>query len=139
MRKKKEPAWYASNYRQKWDFKKGKDIVLHKKPLRCPYCGGRMKFANPKFYEYSPERDWFWFCPECGLKLPNKNKFTKKELDRARKGYRRSLSRDMKEAKEWFERVKKLYNSFGRYFTPEEKRNSLIEAIEAHKPKGRIG
>lgn len=132
--KRKRPNWYSSHYRGYYDYKTGKKIIKHRKPLRCPYCGKEMNFDTPIFYE-SHQSDWYWYCTECGLRLPNESNFPKERLDEIRKKYREYLEKEMQEAKVKFERVKKLYNSYSRYFTPEEKRERLIETIEEHGVK----
>jgi len=135
--KKEKPDWYRSDYRGSWDWNTNMYKVAHEKRLRCPYCGKEMHFASPIFYEYRSS-DWYWFCEECALQLPNKGNFTEEELDAARIRYRLSLEKEMKEAKAKYERTKNLYNAYGRYFTPEEKRKRLIETIEKHKPLGDV-
>ena len=93
-----------------------------------------MDFATPHFYE-SHQSDYYWFCTECALKLPNRWDFSKEDLDLARKRWRSQLSKDMESHKERYKTLKKLYNAYGRYYTPEEKRDLLIESIEEHEPK----
>lgn len=134
-KKEERPDWYSSDYRGRYDFDKGKTIVRHKKPLRCPYCGHIMNFASPVFYEYSPHRDWYWFCMNCGLRLPNKEDFSKDDLAKARKHWRNYLKKEMNVAKAKYLKLKNLYNQFGQYFTPKEKRETLVEAIEEQEPQ----
>lgn len=135
MKKRKEqerPNWYSSHYRGEWDFDNNKQIIHNKKPLRCPYCGHDMDFASPIFYQYK-QSDWYWFCPECGLRLPNSWGFKKEDLDKARKRWRKHLLDEMNKAEERYKGLKNLYKKYGLYFTPEEKRERLIETIEEHK------
>lgn len=136
-KKQERPDWYSSSYRGYYDFDKGKVIITHKKPLRCPYCGFTMNFASPIFYQYS-KNSWYWFCMKCNMRLPNKASFSKRKLDSARKRWREHLKTEMKEAKEKYLRLKNLYNQYGRYYTPKEKRERLIESIEEQVPTSSI-
>lgn len=126
------PNWHHSNYRGYRDWDTDKYVVLHDTPVRCPYCGKEMGFASPIFYEYHTS-DWYWYCSECGMKLPNDREFPKDKLDKARKNWRKHLKEEMDEAKGRYQGLKKLYEAYGRYYTPEEKRERLIETIEEHE------
>lgn len=134
VKKKEIPNWHSSHYRGEWDTNTGKMVIKNEKPIRCPYCGKEMDFATPHFYE-SHQSDYYWFCIDCGLRLGNKWDFSKEDLDRARKRWRKHLQTEMNVSKSTYERLKKLYNAYGRYYTPEEKRDLLIESIEEHEPK----
>lgn len=133
MSEEKIPSWYRSRYRGYKDFDTDKFVVTHDKPLRCPYCGKEMGFATPIFYEYHTS-DWYWYCTECNLQIGNVSEVSEKDLDKMRRAYRERLGRDMQESKMRYESLKNLYNAYGKYFTPEEKRDRLIETIEEHKP-----
>jgi len=130
--KKKKPTWYASSYRGTWNWKRNKADVLHKKPLRCPYCGKVMNFYTPSFYG-SNSSDWYWECPVCLLSMPNKREFSEEELDNTRQKRRKTLEEQMKGAKMKFKRLKKIYECYGKHFTAKEKRDRLIETIEEFK------
>lgn len=134
MTNKERPSWYASNYRGGYNWKSNKPEIYHKAPIRCPYCGFTMDFCHWFGYEVR-SRGWYWQCPKCFLRLPNLRDFEKKRLDQARRRYRKQLQESMEKAREKYKRLKNLYNQYGRYFTPEEKRNRLIETIEEQKPE----
>lgn len=134
MKKKDKPGWHSSKWRGEYSLEKKKFITYHEKPLRCPFCGHEMIFCLFFGYEIHSS-DWFWECPICGLRMPNKKDFSVSELSSARKKWRKHLEKGMKEAKEKYQRLQKLYKSYGRYFTSEEKRDRLIETIEKHNPK----
>jgi len=129
---KKSPSWYASNYRGSWDWEKNKRNVLHEKPLRCPYCGKTLEFYTQSYYG-SHSSDWYWECAVCHLRLPNRREFPEEELTRIRKHYRESLEKQMKEFKKKYKVLREIYDFYGKYFTPKEKRDRLIEAIEEFK------
>lgn len=130
----KRPDWYSSEYRSKWDWETNKSIVLHEKPLRCPYCGYDMNFVTWSGYEVHSS-DWYWVCRECNLRLPNRKEFSQSFLDMARMGYREQLQKKLVETKSKLKNLRNLYKKYGSHFTPEEKTKYLVETIEKQGSK----
>lgn len=133
----KRPDWHTSDYYSKYNYETKKEEILHDFPPRCPFCGNEMSFILVTGYE-THSSDSYWICPSCSLTIGNRSDFSEEYLTKARKRWRQELERIMNESKERYERTKKLYNQYGRYFTAEEKRDRLIETIEEHKPEREI-
>lgn len=132
MNKEGSLSWHSSAYyKAHYNSKTKKEL----KPLRCPYCGSEMSFSNEIIYGGSPRTDWYWFCPTCRLTLPNLENFEKKFLITVSKKWRETLKRRLKKIRNEYFETKKLYIAFGKNFTPEEKRERLIEKIEEHTPE----
>jgi len=125
----KKPSWYFSRWRGKYNWKTHKWEVKHETPLRCPYCGSKMSFKVFSSYQ-AHSSDWYWLCPLCFLRLPNKADFNEEELTKARKKWRKKLKEKIKKLEAELSLYLKLYKCYGKYFTPEEKRDRLIETIE---------
>ena len=128
---KERPSWYGSRYRGSYDYDTEKRIILHKKPLRCPYCGTVMTFNIVTGYE-THASDSYWICGTCYLRWGNKKEFSKAHLDNIRHHWRETLLKGMKESKDRYYHRKKQYETYGVNFTPKEKKERLLETIESH-------
>jgi len=129
--KREEPTWFGSRYRGSYDYEKKKRIILHEKPLRCPYCGTVMVFNIVSGYE-THASDSYWICGTCYLRLGNRKEFSRETLDDIRHHWRRTLLKGMKESKDKYYYRKKQYETYGVNFTLKEKKERLVETIELH-------
>jgi len=98
-----------------------------KKPMFCPYCGSKMIFDYYVFYEGCTRE---WICTTCGLRIEDSAYITKEELRRKRRAWRRYLKKELEELRRKLARVEKAYSSYGKYMSPEEKREILGELLE---------
>jgi len=98
-----------------------------KRPMTCPYCGSEMIFHHQTFYEGSIQE---WICPICGLIMDDSSNISKERLREARRSWRKYLKRMLVKTREELERIEKAYSSYGKFMSPEEKREILGELLE---------
>ena len=98
-----------------------------KKPMFCPYCGSKMIFDYYVYYEGCTRE---WICPVCGLTVRDSAYITKEELRKKRRSWRRYLKKQLEELRRKLARVERAYSSYGKFMSPEEKREILGELLE---------
>jgi len=98
-----------------------------KKPMFCPYCGSKMIFDYYVFYEGCSRE---WICPVCGLRIGDSYHITKEKLKAKRRQWRRYLKRERDQLRKRLARIEEALSSYGKFMSPEEKREILGELLE---------
>ncbi len=98
-----------------------------KEPLRCPYCGSTMAFSYHVYYEGCTRE---WICPTCGLSMPDSYPISEETRAAKRKAWREYLRKELETLRGALKRVERAYFSYGKFMSPEERREILGDILE---------